>query len=236
RHNVDAFRFKFSNVTVPVVRRRVVSMLRNASEGLAAEVAEGLGMELTDPMPRALAEPRQAEVDVSPALSLMARPGEAGIQARKVAVLVADGVDGEMVWEVTRSLQEQGAVVRLVGPRIGPVAPETGQAIDADASLENHPGVLFDVMVVPGGKMAGQLLAADPKAREFLVDQFFHSKSIWVSRDAEERLRKAGITAEDEALPGIFVTQDSDAKAIQTFVSALGHHRHFERERPAAAA
>src|SRR5690606_25125529 len=211
RHLVEAFRFELSKVTVPALRRRVVSMLRNASEGLAAEVAERLGMELPDPMPRALAEPPQAEDDVSPAVSLMARPGEAGIQGRKVAVLVADGVDGEMVWEVTRSPQEQGAVVRLVGPRIGPVAPETGQAIDADASLENHPGVLFDGMVVPGGKKAGQLLAADPKAREFLVDQFFHSKTIWVSRDAEELLRKAGITAEDEALPGIFVTQDSDA-------------------------
>jgi len=236
RHIVEAFRFELSKVTVPAVRQRVVSMIRNASEGLAAEVAEGLGMELPDPMPRALDKAPKAEVDVSPALSLMARPGEAGIQARKIAVLVADGVDGEMVWEVTRSLQEQGAVVRLVGPRIGPVSPEAGQAIDADASLENHPGVLFDGMVVPGGKKAGQLLAADPKAREFLVDQFFHSKTIWVSRDAEELLRKAGISSEDEALPGIFVTQGSDAKAIQTFISALGHHRHFDRERPAAAA
>ncbi|MDX3893188.1 catalase [Pusillimonas sp.] len=234
RHIAAAFRFELSKVTVPAVRRRVVSMLRNASEELAAEVAEGLGMELPEAMPRALAKPPKPEVDVSPALSLTARQGEAGIQTRQVAVLVADGVDGDAVWDATYALQEQGAVVRLVGPHIGTVTPGNGQAIDADASLENHPGVLFDGVIVPGGGEAAKRLAADPKAREFLTDQFLHSKTIWASRDAEALLRQAGITPQDEELPGIFVTDKSEAKALQNFISALGHHRHFERERPAA--
>src|SRR5690606_32254421 len=136
-------------------------------------------------------------------------------------------------WDATHALQEQGAVVRLVGPHIGAVMPREGPAIDADASLENHPGVLFDGVIVPGGPDAAKRLAADPKAREFLTDQFLHSKTIWASRDAEALLRQAGITAQDEELPGVFVTNKSDAKALQNFISALGHHRHFERERPA---
>ncbi|TFL08475.1 catalase [Pusillimonas caeni] len=234
RHIAAAFRFELSKVTVPAVRRRVVSMLRNASEELAAEVAQGLGMELPEAMPRALAKPPKPEVEVSPALSLTARQGEAGIQTRQVAVLVADGVDGDAVWDATYALQEQGAVVRLVGPHIGTITPGNGQAIDADASLENHPGVLFDGVIVPGGAEAAKRLAADPKAREFLTDQFLHSKTIWASRDAEALLRQAGITPQDEELPGIFVTEKSEAKALQNFISALGHHRHFERERPAA--
>lgn len=234
-HIAAAFRFELSKVTVPAVRRRVVAMLRNASESLAAEVAQGLGMELPETMPRALANPPKPEVDVSPALSLTARQGVAGIQSRMVAVLVADGVNGRAVWDASRNLQEQGAVVRLVGPHIGAVTPEDGGPIDADASLENHPGVLFDGVIVPGGKEAAKRLAADPKAREFLTDQFLHSKTIWASRDAEALLRQAGITAQDETLPGIFVTQQSDAESMQLFVSALGHHRHFERERPATA-
>jgi len=221
-------------VTVPAVRRRVVSMLRNASEELAASVAQGLGMELPEAMPRALAQAPTPEVEVSPALSLTARQGQAGIQTRQVAVLVADGVDGAAVWDATYALQEQGAVVRLVGQHIGPVTAGEGRAIDADASLENHPGVLFDGVIVPGGPEAAKRLAADPKAREFLTDQFLHCKTIWVSRDAEALLRQAGITQQDEQLPGIFVTGESDAKALQSFISALGHHRHFERERQAA--
>src|SRR5690606_23212033 len=209
RHIAAAFRFEFSNVTLHAVRRRVVSMLRNASEPLAAEVAQGLGMELPEAMPRALAESPKPEVEVSPALSLTARQGEAGIQSRMVAVLVADGVDGRAVWEASRNLQEQGAVVRLVGQHIGAVTPEDGKPIDADASLENHPGVLFDGVIVPGGRGAAKILAADPKAREFLTDQFLHSKTIWASRDTEALLRQAGITPQDENLPGVFVTQES---------------------------
>ena len=39
----------------------------------------------------------EPEVTVSPALSLLARPGETGVRTRKVAILVTDGVDGDEV-------------------------------------------------------------------------------------------------------------------------------------------
>ncbi|HUH87717.1 MAG TPA: catalase [Pusillimonas sp.] len=234
RHIAAAFRFELSKVTVPAVRQRTVSMLRNASEELAAEVAKGLGMELPDAMPNAMQKPPKPEVDMSPALSLTARQGEAGIQTRQVAVLLADGIDGEAVWTATHALQKQGAIVRLVAPHIGAITSAKGPAIDADASLENHPGVLFDGVIVPGGPEAAQRLAADPKAREFIADQFLHCKTIWASRDAEALLRQAGITTQDEALPGMFVTQAGEAKALERFIAALGHHRHFERECPSA--
>ena len=45
-HIVGGFRFELSKVTVPAIRRRVVSSLRNVSEDLAAAVASGLGIEL----------------------------------------------------------------------------------------------------------------------------------------------------------------------------------------------
>lgn len=231
QHIAAAFRFELSKVTVPAVRRRTVSMLRNASEELAAEVAKGLGMELPEPMPRALEQAPQAEVRLSPALSLMARPGEGGIQTRQVAVLISDGVDGEAVWKATQALHEQGAVVRLVGQHIGSVNAKKGM-IDADASLENHPGVLFDGVIVPGGPDSVQRLAKDPKAREFLTDQFLHCKPIWAASDAQALLRQAGISSEDEALPGIFVTDNVSTDALQRFIAALGRHRYFERERP----
>src|SRR5690606_38696670 len=81
-HIVGGFRFELSKVTVAAVRKRVVSMLRNASEDLAARVAEGLGMELPEAMPKALENPPEPEVTKSPALSLMARPGDGSIAAR----------------------------------------------------------------------------------------------------------------------------------------------------------
>ena len=229
-HIVGGFRFELSKVTVPAIRARVVSMLRNASEDLASRVADGLGMDLPDPMPRVMDTPPTPEVTNSPALSLMARPGDGGIATRMVAILVADGVDDASVWPLAVALQARGAVVRLVGQHVGVLISASGAQLDADASLENHPGVLFDAVAVPQGMDAAQRLAKDPKAREFLQDQFVHCKTILASREAEPLLRKAGITAEDEAAAGMIIHDDIDAASIQAFIDAVGRHRHFERE------
>lgn len=229
-HIVGGFRFELSKVTVPAIRERVVSMLRNASEDLAARVAEGLGMALPEPMPRAIDHPPEPEVTKSEALSLMARPGDGGIETRMVAVLVADGVDETSVWPLVDALQSQGAVVRLVGQHIGALAAAGGAVLDADASLENHPGSLFDGVAVPQGAEAARRLAGDPKAREFLQDQFLHCKTILASRDAEPLLRKAGLTAEDESAAGMLVRDSMDDAAVRMFIQALARHRHFERE------
>jgi len=229
-HIVGGFRFELSKVTVAAVRKRVVSMLRNASEDLAARVAEGLGMELPEAMPKALENPPEPEVTKSPALSLMARPGDGSIAARTVAILVADGVDDTSVWPLVDALLAEKAVVRLVGPHVGAIISENGAVLDADASLENHPGVLFDAVAVPQGPQAIQALAADPKAREFLQDQFLHCKTILASRDAEPLLRKAGITAEDETMAGMLLRDVLDSNAAKSFIEGIARHRHFERE------
>jgi catalase len=91
-HIVAAFRFELSKCTVLAVRERVVSMLQNVSADLAKGVAQGLRMPLPAPMPRAPARTPRPEVKRSASLSLLARPGDGGIRTRKVAVLVADGV------------------------------------------------------------------------------------------------------------------------------------------------
>src|SRR5690606_6000031 len=52
QHIAAAYRFELSKVTVAAVRERMVSMLRNASEELAAQVAADLGMELPAAMPK----------------------------------------------------------------------------------------------------------------------------------------------------------------------------------------
>lgn len=234
-HIVGGFRFELSKVTVPAVRQRIVSMLRNVSEDLAARVAQGLGMKLPEPMPLALDKPPKPEVTVSPALSLTARPGDGSIATRMVAVLVADGIDGTSVWKLVDKLQAEGAVVRLVGQYIGSATVNGNKGhIDADASLENHPGALFDAVALPEGADAMARLADDPKAREFLHDQFMHAKAILAARDAEPLLRSAGITPEAEAAPGMLVTQRIDAESIRAFSGLIGKHRHFDREKPAA--
>ncbi|KAG1435925.1 hypothetical protein G6F57_020900 [Rhizopus arrhizus] len=73
-------------------------------------VADQLGMALPEPLPRAIAEPPKPEVEVSPTLSLTARPGDGGVATRKVAILVAEGVDGAAVSAVADALIKAGVV------------------------------------------------------------------------------------------------------------------------------
>ncbi|MDB5875202.1 MAG: katE [Ramlibacter sp.] len=236
-HIANAFRFELSKVTVPAIRERMVSSLRNASEGLAKKVAMGLGMDqLPAPMPRALPNPAKPEVLKSPALSLLARPGDGSIKGRKIAVLVAPGVEGASVAAAQAALVEQGAVARLVGPRIGRTPTSGGDVLDADASLENEPGFLFDGLILPDGEEAVAALAQDGHTMEFIKDQFRHCKTILAFGASRQLLAKAGLPAsmdksQAQGGTGLIVAEAADARrAIAEFIGAMGKHRHFGRE------
>jgi catalase len=229
-HIIAAFRFELSKVTVPAIRKRMVSSLRNASEELASAVAEGLGLvDLPDPMPRALEKAPKSEVDRSPALSLTARPGDGGIETRKVAILIADGMETAAVAVLQKKLTAAGAVIRFVGVRLGSVKSADGSLVEADATLENSPAVLFDGMVLPDG--AADKLADAGQAIEFLKEQYRHCKTILVQGSASAFLDKAGIKALAKGAPdpGLVVVQ-SGTDASDEFIAALGKHRHMERD------
>src|SRR3569623_645711 len=65
--------------------------LANVDDDLAERVAEGLGMAVPEPLPRALKRLPKPEIQRSPALSLLARPGDGSIRTRRVAILVPGG-------------------------------------------------------------------------------------------------------------------------------------------------
>jgi catalase len=232
-HIVGGFRFELSKVTVPAIRQRMVSSLRNVSEDLAAQVAEGLGMTLPDAMPRAIRSVPRAEVGASPALSLMALPGDGGIATRKVAILIAPGVDGAAVQTMVKALTAAGAVTRLLGRRLGSVTAADGTVLEIDATLENSPSVLFDAMVLPGGTDAVKTLSGDGHPVEFLKDQYRHCKTILVLGAASEMLDKAGIPPRlpsGDQDPGLIIAADSSKATTAEFIGAMGKHRHPARD------
>ncbi|RQP22912.1 catalase [Piscinibacter terrae] len=230
-HIAAAFRFELSKVTVPAIRVRMLASLANASQELAAAVADGLGMELPEPLPRAMENPPTPEVTTSPALSLMARPGNAGIRSRKIAILVADGVEGESIAALQAALAEEGAVPRLVGIRVGRVVTASGAAIEADASMENSPSVLFDALVLPDGEEAVRLLARDGHTVDFVKDQYRHCKTILAIGASEALLAKAGIPPPSDTDTGLAVASADDVSAAASwFIEAVGMHRHTARD------
>lgn len=233
-HIVEAFRFELSKVQTPAIRSRMVAGLMHVDRELAARVADCLGIDLPEPLPRVLPKPPKPEVEASGALSLFARPGDGSVKTRRVAFLVADGVDGDELQPIYDALAARGATPQFVGHRLGAVRALNGDAIEVEATLETAPAVLFDTMVLPGGKEAVQTLGRSGQAMEFLKLQYRHCKPILALKGAAALLEGAGISPtllDGSPDPGLLVLDDSpDDEAIEAFVRAIARHRHFERQ------
>jgi catalase len=234
-HIKGAFRFELSKLTVPAIRVRMVSSLLNVSKELATGLADDLGIELPEPMPRAMKASPKVEITASPALSLKALPGDGGVATRKIAILLADGVASEPITDLIEALNAAGAVTRLLGSRLGAVRSEDGEPLEIDATLENSPAVLFDALVLPGGSEAVDALCLDGRTLEFVKDQYRHCKTILALGDSSRILGKAGIPltlSSGDADPGLLVEGQKGTNANpQSFIAAVGRHRHAERDR-----
>lgn len=229
QHIIDAFVFELSKVTVPAVRRRTISLLRNVSDKLAGPIAQGLGMPLPDIMPSAMPNPPQPEVAQSEKLSLCAFKGEEGIKTRKIAILVSQQSHVGQVIEISEKLMQQGAVVRLVAPHIGLQNNPGEISLDADASLENSPGFLFDAMVIADGSDELSQLASNVMVDDFIREQYRHKKAILALGAAKLVLQKNAIGLTAKKTPGVLISDTFDAATLNSFVAAVAKDRHFDR-------
>jgi catalase len=231
-HIAAAFRFELSKLTVPAIRERMLSSLANVSADLAAAVADGLGMSQPEPMPRAVPPPK-SEVHASPALSLTHLPGDGGVRTRQVAILVADGVVGASVAEARDALVAAGAVPKLIAPRLGAVRTCDQVELQADGSLENSPGVLFDAVILADGEEGDTRLASLGQTGEFIVNQYRHGKTVLALGSSAALLPMLGVSAtlpSGESDPGVLTDIADTAEAMARFIDALALHRHPARE------
>jgi len=231
-HIINAFRFELSRVQTPAIRERMVAGLRNVDEALAEAVAIGLGIpELPAALPKVVKKDVKPEVTRSEALSLFARPGDGSVRGRRVAILVADGINGDAVRVLAEELLANGAVPRFVGQRLGQATSSSGDPLTVDVTMEAAPSVLFDAAVVPSGDLG--TLAADGRTLEFLKDQYRHCKPILVLGNGTELFDKAGIPRalpDGTADPGLVFGEPLAATGAAAFLTALAAHRHFARE------
>ncbi len=230
QHIINAFRFELTKVQTPAIRERMVAGLMNVDMGLARAVAEGLGITtLPAPLPKVLQRKVKPEVAQSKALSLFARPGDGSIRGRRVAIIVADGVGGE-VEATAQRLASEGAVPIFVGPRLGRVKSDRGKAIEIGASLEVAPSVVFDALMLPDGEAAAGTLAANGRVLEFIKDTYRHCKPILAVGAATQILEAAGVPltlSSGKPDPGLVV---GDGDLAAAFIKAIAKHRHYERE------
>ncbi len=233
-HIIRGFRFELTKVQVNGIRERVLAMFLNVDTVLAGTLAKELGMELPAPLPKAVSKTVKPEVTESAALSLFSKPGTGGVATRKVAILIAAGVDGQAAREVREFLVEQGAVPRYVGARLGSVATEAGEKLDVEVTFETMPSVLFDALVVPGGKTASDLLGKMGQALEFIKDQYRHAKpilSLGAGTDLVEKAGAAMLLSSGERDPGMLGGSNAEVeKVMPQFIKAMAKHRHHDRE------
>ena len=233
-HIIRGFRFELSRAQIPAVRTRVVAMLANVADDLAASVAQGLGIAVPAALPKVIEKPAMPEIKESPALSLFARPGDGSIRTRRIAILVADGIAGADVKALHNGLVAQGAVPRFVGARLGSVESTDGESIEVDASLEAMPAVLYDALVVPGGREAVKMLGNLGHAGEFVKEQYRHCKPILVLGAGQDLVENAGVPltlSTGERDPGVLQFPDGHVEeALAKFIEAIAKHRHFDRE------
>ena len=242
-HIASAFSFELNMVETEAIRERVLNeLLANVHEDLAMRVGKNTGLtpKRRDPQgitPEASVAPpvpkSKKPLQASRALS-MDKPCE-DIKGRKIAILVADGVDGRQVGRIKAELDAQGAIGEVIARFAGSVASSDGKTIAVDRAAPNAPSVLYDAMIVPGGAQSVDALVASKLAVQFVEEAFGHAKTIGAIGEGSELLRAAKIdipsSTEGTASPtGVVVAKEGEHAAfLSDFIDALKRHRHFSR-------
>ncbi len=241
-HIVAAFRFELSKVGLPEIRQRVVDNLAHVDSRLASRVAAPLGINAPDPKAAAGRLGFRDykiinKVEEDAALRMVGRAG-AGIKTRKVAILVADGVDYPSFKRVQHDLADAGAVCKLVASQLGAVSTLGGRQLVVDCTLANMPSVMFDAVLIPGGAGALATLSGLGDAVHFVLEAYKHGKAICAINEGAQLLATLGFSPgkspDVTSIPtaGVLLAdarRSVEGQLSQEFISAIALHRHWER-------
>ncbi|MEO7391801.1 MAG: catalase [Ramlibacter sp.] len=239
-HIIAAFQFELSKVETPAIRQRVVDNLAHVDAKLARKVAEPLGIAAPDPKAAAgrsgFRDVRgKLPIEASPALSMEGGPANgAALATRKVAVLVAGGVEVGALKAIQQALQDAGASSKIISDHLGFVATSSGQQLAVDHTFSNMPSVMFDAVLVPGGAASVQALARNGEAVHFVLEAYKHCKSICVIGEGVQLLRTLGVAAGEggPAVPGVVIGKNDPPGRVQLaqdFMAEIARHRHWTR-------
>ncbi|MCK5749340.1 MAG: catalase HPII, partial [Oricola sp.] len=156
-------------------------------------------------------------------LSIMKNP-PANFAGRKLGVLVSDGAPAAVVKALKSAAKAEGAMFKVVAPKIGGVTLDNGDHLPADEKIDGGPSVLFDAVALVVSEEGCEMLMKKPEARDFVADAFAHKKFIGYVEAARPLFGKAGVEAPDE---GCIALSRSNAKG---FVESLRELRCWGRK------
>ncbi|MFN2378991.1 MAG: catalase [Bacteroidales bacterium] len=243
KHLIDAFIFELGKVDRVFIRERMVGLLTQVDQTLAAKVAGGLGLPVPNapekPMNHGVSpdanendtEPIKAKPDVekSPALSMEGTIKNT-IKARKVAFLVANGVKDESLKKMKKALTDKGAMVKLISLKLGTINTEEGNQVKLDGSFLTEASVLYDAVYIPDGKKSIAGLMTEPKSIHFVNEAYKHCKAIATGADGVAFLKETFIKEIEEKklnMEEAGVITDGNA---DKFIGSIAKHRFWNRE------
>ena len=225
-HIVDAFSFELNMVETKAIKERYLNeVLVNVAAELAQRVSAKIGIPVTG---KPTAKPHDRK---SPALSLANQPG--GAKGRKVAVLVADGVDAKQVADLKAALAAEGALMHVIAKQAGAVKAADGSAVAVDKPIANAASVLYDAVFVPGGAGVSAALVGNGMAVHFVAEAFAHYKPIGAFGEGTGLLAKAQVAPAGAGDPLVVVGGPGGtdpAATAKAFVAAVAKHRNYDRK------
>ena len=235
-HVAAAYTFELGKCNHDHIKQRMLWLISQIDTDLSKEVAEGLGMEIPSTIDKPINQAIGADADIekhqpgkkkiylekSEALS-MANTKFDSIATRQIAVLAADGFSMKNFKPFKQTLEEEGAVVKIVAPHGGSIKCDEGMSHKVDAAIATTESVLFDAIYIPGGEKSINTLLNNGKYLKFINETFKYCKAIAVNDEGEELLNAS------------FVVNFKEDKAIHVndtasnFVSSIAKHRNWER-------
>lgn len=243
-HIINALSFELSNVETVAIRERMLRTLAAVDSSLVKAVAYNLGLSVPKENPVNESVPADANplayqpvytespVDKSEALS-MANTIKDSIVTRKIAFLLADGVNDESVENVRKVLEAGGAVVEIIAPRLGTVTTQGEKELEVKKSLLNAASVMYDAVYIPGGVQSVGTIADDGDVIHFLNEAYRHCKAIAAHEDAIQLLNNTCFAKMIPMEDALGITVSSDVKELaEKFKTDIAQHRFWEREKP----
>jgi protease I len=98
---------------------------------------------------------------------------EFGLKGRHVAVLAAEGVDGQQLAAMGEALRGAGALADVLAADSGHVRGAGGETLDVERTLEVCHAADYHALIIPGGRQSVEALGKDRRAvqlvREFMA-------------------------------------------------------------------
>ena len=161
---------------------------------LARRVAEGLGLATLPPVPPAAVAAQ--DLPLSPPLQIIGKM-KPTLQGRCVGLLIDEGSDAAAVRALRKAAEAAGARVKIVASRIGGAKLSDGKVLAADVQLAGSPSLVFDAVALVLTDKAGQRLAWEAAAVDFVRDAYGHLKAIAADRGGRLVLDAAGVEPDE---------------------------------------